>query len=228
MRGRPTLGFLNVPDFSQLDWTYTVSKLRFTRATTAAFAAIVALAGCASSSGSPSSSMSNMDHGSSPMSSAPSASAAFNAADVDFVSSMIPHHTQAVRMVDTLLKKTGVDPQVVSLATKIKGEQGLEITTMKSWLTLWKVSNSSGMGMGKEHGMGMMSDAEMSALDSATGVAAAKLFLAQMMQHHEGAIEMATAEESQGKSAKALSLAKNIVATQTAEIETIKTLLATL
>ncbi|MBC7517869.1 MAG: DUF305 domain-containing protein [Microbacteriaceae bacterium] len=198
--------------------------MRFTLATTAALAAIVALAGCSSSSSTPS--MTGMNHGSSPMNSAPAASDSFNSADVDFATGMIPHHTQAVAMTDTLAKKSGIDPAVSAIATKIKAEQGPEITTMKSWLTEWKVPNSSGMGM--DHGMGMMSDADMSALDSATGVAAAKLFLTQMMQHHEGAIAMATTEVSQGKNADAVALAKNIVATQTAEITAFKSLLAAL
>jgi len=198
--------------------------MRFTLATTAALAAVVALAGCSSTSGSPS--MTGMNHGNSPMNSAPAASASFNAADVDFATGMIPHHTQAVSMVDVLAKKTGIDPAVTTLATKIKAEQGPEITTMKSWLTEWKVPASTGMGM--DHGMGMMTDADMSALDSASGVAAAKLFLTQMMQHHEGAVSMATTEVSQGKNADAVALAKNIIITQTTEIAAIRSLLATL
>ena len=198
--------------------------MRFTFAATAALVTVVALAGCSSSAGSPS--MMGMNHGSSPMNSAPASNASFNTADVDFTTGMIPHHTQAVRMVDVLAKKTGIDPAVTTLATKIKAEQGPEITTMTSWLTDWKVPTATGMGM--DHGMGMMSDAEMSALDSATGAPAAKLFLTQMMQHHEGAISMATTEVSHGKNTEAVALARNIITTQTTEIASIKSLLATL
>ena len=74
----------------------------------------------------------------------------------------------------------------------------------------------------------MMSDADMSSLDSATGVNAAKLFLAQMTQHHEGAIQMASTEVADGKSADAVTLAKNIVSSQTAEVQAMKDLLAKL
>lgn len=170
--------------------------------------------------------MPGMDHGTSPMGSTPPKSASFNAADVTFTAGMIPHHTQAVSMSDTLLKKTGIDSKVVDLATKIKAAQGPEITTMKSWLTSWNVKAATGMEMGS--GMGMMSDADMSALDSATGSTAAKLFLTQMIQHHQGAIAMATTEVSQGKNADAVALAKSIALSQTAEIKTITSLLAAL
>ena len=203
-----------------------MSKLRSTLAVTAVLAASVALAGCASPSGSPSNSMPSMDHASTPMSSAPPAGASFNIADLNFINGMIPHHSQAVAMSDTLLKKAGIDPAVVALATKIKGAQDPEIVTMKSWLTSWKMANTSDLGM--RDGMGMMSDADMSALDAATGVSAAKLFLTQMTQHHEGAIEMAKTEISKGKDPRAVTLAKKIAADQSAEIKTIKSLLATL
>ena len=97
---------------------------------------------------------------------------------------------------------------------------------MKSWLADWKVTSPSGAGMG--HGMGMMSDSDMSSLDSAVGPAAGKLFLEQMTKHHDGAVAMATTEVTAGKSADAVALAKSIIATQNAEIQTMKDLLAAL
>jgi len=126
-----------------------------------------------------------------------STSANFNAADVTFVTGMIPHHTQAVAMSDTLLKKNWNRPTVAALAVKFKGKQASEITKMTGWLRSWKVPTSTassmfGMDMGT--GTGMMSDADMSALDSASGLTASKLFLTQMIQHHVGAIGMATTE----------------------------------
>ena len=45
-------------------------------------------------------------------------------------------------------------------------------------------------------GDGMMSDGDMAVLESAEGADAARLFLEQMITHHEGAIEMALAEPS--------------------------------
>lgn len=203
-----------------------MSTLRSTFIVTAALATAVTLAACSSTGSGGSTTGANPS--STPMST--SASASFNAADVTFVTGMIPHHTQAVAMSDTLLKKTGIDPTVAALAVKIKGEQAPEITKMTGWLTSWKVPTSTassmpGMDMGT--GTGMMSDADMTALYSASGLTASKLFLTQMIQHHEGAIGMATTENKAGKNSDALTLATGIISSQSAEISTMKKLLTT-
>lgn len=197
-----------------------MSRNRTTFITAAILATGLALAGCSSTSAP----APGVAGSSSATGSSPAANASFNAADVMFVSGMVPHHEQAVSMSDTLLTKNGIDPVVLALATTIKAEQAPEIATMKSWLSKWKVSADSGMG----HGMGMMSDGDMSSLDSASGSAAAKLYLTQMIQHHEGAIGMAKTESSAGKSADALALAKSIIASQSGEVQTMKDLLGTL
>lgn len=193
----------------------------------AALAATVILAGCSSPAST--SEMNGMDHGTS--SSNPTEASDFNESDVTFVHAMLPHHQQAVTMADVLLEKTGIDPAVTTIAATIKAEQAPEISTMNSWLSKWKVptgasSTMPGMDMGTE--TGMMSEADMSALHSASGSAASKLFLTQMISHHQGAIEMAKTETKAGKNADALTLATSIVSSQTTEIATMKGLLATL
>ena len=80
---------------------------------------------------------------------------------------------------------------------------------------------------GMDHG-GMMSEGDMTALDTATGLDASKLFLQQMTQHHQGAIDMATSEINEGKNRDALALAKKIIQDQPAEITEMQRLLATL
>ena len=62
---------------------------------------------------------------------------------------------------------------------------------------------------------GMMSGDDLTKLDAAQGTDAAKLFLSQMIAHHEGAVEMANAEVRSGKNAEAVALAKDIAASQT-------------
>ena len=83
-----------------------------------------------------------------------------------------------------------------------------------------------GMGMGM--GMGMMSAAEMEALRNAQGVEAAKLFLTGMITHHQGAIDMAQNEIANGQAAPAVELAKSIITSQQKEIDTMKSILASL
>ncbi|QHK22286.1 DUF305 domain-containing protein [Pseudarthrobacter psychrotolerans] len=194
-------------------------------------ATAIALAGCSTgSAGSDGSSMPGMNHGSSGMSadSAPAA-ADFNAADAIFAQMMIPHHTQAVEMSDLMLKKEGIPATVASLATRIKAAQGPEIEKMTSWLKNWNQPTQMTSGMAGGHGMsGMMGDDDMAALKAAQGTEAARLFLTQMIAHHEGAVMMAKTESTDGKNPEAVQLAKDIVTAQETEIQEMKDLLATL
>ncbi|UTT68883.1 DUF305 domain-containing protein [Arthrobacter sp. DNA4] len=199
----------------------------------AALAASLGLAGCAANAGSGSSMP--MDHGSSgAMSSSmpsagnlPSAGDDHNQADIMFAQMMIPHHSQAVEMSDIVLAKSDVPAEVTALATRIKGAQAPEIKQMTGWLSGWgaptAMSDHSGHGM-----TGMVDDAGIDKLKSASGTEAAKLFLEQMIGHHEGAINMAQQEISAGKSPEAVKLGHDIVDAQQAEITQMKQLLAAL
>lgn len=175
---------------------------------------------------------------------ATSAQAAHNDADVTFAQGMIPHHEQALEMSDMLIGKQGVDPAVLSLANRIKEAQGPEIEQMQGWLQQWGVGPASGGmpghdmpghdmsggdGMGDMPGMGaghgMMSEADMAALQNAQGAAAGRLFLEQMIRHHEGAITMAEQEIDNGQFPAAIEMARNIVSSQQAEIDEMRALL---
>jgi uncharacterized protein (DUF305 family) len=204
----------------------------------AAIAAAIALAGCSTGSGAGSSAtsgMPGMNHGSSamPASSAPATSAAasaeFNDADTMFAQMMVPHHAQAVEMSDMILAKEGIPAPVTDLATKIKAAQGPEIEKMTGWLESWGQPTGAPTGAHSGHSMsGMMGEEDMAQLEAARGTEAAKLFLAQMIAHHEGAVEMAKTESSDGKNADAVQLSKDIASDQEAEIQEMKDLLATL
>lgn len=206
----------------------------------AALAATVALAGCSTgsagpsatptSSTSPKDSMHGMDHGSSMMpGSSPAAAAEHNAADTMFAQMMIPHHEQAVEMSDMMLKKQDIPAQVTSLASKIKAAQGPEIEKMTGWLTNWNEPAMAPSGHAMGGGMdGMMNDDDMKELAAAQGADAAKLFLTQMIAHHEGAVTMAKTETTAGKNPEAVQLSRNITTSQEAEIQEMKDLLAAL
>jgi uncharacterized protein (DUF305 family) len=68
----------------------------------------------------------------------------------------------------------------------------------------------------------------MDQLKQANGSAASRLFLEQMIQHHEGAIVMAQTQLDKGKYPAAVALAKAIVSAQTDEIATMRAILDTL
>jgi uncharacterized protein (DUF305 family) len=195
-----------------------------------------ALAVVAISTGCSSSNESEQPAGHSPSSSAtaaPSSTAAaeaHNDTDVMFAQHMIPHHTQAVEMSDMVLGKQGIDPRVTELATQIKAAQGPEIQQMHGWLTQWGTPAMPPMsGHGDMPGMsGMMSEQNMTALKDAQGVDASKLFLTQMIAHHEGAITMAQTEIKDGQYVPAVEMARAIVTTQQQEIDTMNGILASL
>ncbi|MCV7281401.1 DUF305 domain-containing protein [Mycolicibacterium flavescens] len=175
--------------------------------------------------------------------SAASSDATHNDADVKFAQGMIPHHQQAIEMSDMLLGKQGIDPEVISLANDIKNAQGPEIEKMQGWLQEWGVPSSPAPaptsaampghnmpghqmpsgdmgdmpGMGGGHGM--MSEADMAALQNAQGAEATRLFLSQMITHHKGAIMMAQEEIEIGQFPAAVEMARAIVSSQQAEID---------
>ncbi|MEI3865735.1 DUF305 domain-containing protein [Microbacterium sp. CCNWLW134] len=148
-------------------------------------------------------------------------------ADARFAMMMIPHHEQAVEMSDMLLAKDDIDERVTSLAQRIKAAQGPEIEQMEEWL------DAEGIGMGGMDDMGrdgmgrsgMMSEGDMQALEAAEGEDAARLFLEQMIVHHEGAIEMSEDLLEDGEDAEMRALAESIVESQTAEIAEMQALL---
>ena len=175
--------------------------------------------------------------------------AAHNDADVMFAQMMIPHHSQAIEMSDMLLAKEGIPEEVTALAEQIKAAQGPEITQLESWLEQWgeptempETGNNDmpGMDEGMDEGMdgmegmegmqmeGMMSEEDMQALSDAQGTDAARLFLEQMIAHHEGAIDMAQTEIEDGQFPDAVEMARTIVDTQQQEIDTMRQLEAQL
>ena len=197
---------------------------KFLVVSTTALAAALVLAGCSTGTGD---TMPGMDHSTSATSSTPTADAVggHNSADTTFAQMMTPHHEQAVEMSDIMLAKTGMDPKIETLAQDIKAAQGPEIQKMTDWLTGWSEPTS----MAGNHGMdGMMTDSDLNKLKSAQGTDASKLFLTQMIAHHEGAVEMARTEVTDGKNADAVALAQEIVSSQEAEIKDMQDLLATL
>ena len=205
-----------------------MKKIRTTALVAVPLAGALLLAGCADN-GDSMPGMPGMDNGGSSASPSESTTADFNMADSMFAMMMIPHHQQAVEMSDMILAKSDVDQQVLDLAQQIKDAQQPEIDTMQGWLDDWGVSSDSmdmsGMDMGED---GMMSEDEMAALKAATGPAAAKMFLEQMIEHHKGAIQMAETELQDGKNADAKKLAQAVVDTQSAEITTMQELLTQL
>lgn len=158
----------------------------------------------------------------------------FNDADVTFAQEMIPHHRQATEMAEMAASRTK-NAEVLDLAKRITAAQDPEIETMSGWLKDWgKDVPADDAGMGDMAGMdhssggsmqGMMTDAQMSDLEASSGSQFDELFLTMMVEHHEGAVEMAKTEQADGKNTEAVALAKAIETAQTAEISEMNGLL---
>ena len=166
-----------------------------------------------------------------------------NDADVAFASDMIQHHAQALSMVDLTVGRP-LDPEVESLAEQIREAQAPEIEQMADWLTTWGEDVPETMrdhvNAGHDHGgaaesmegmegmedmPGMMSADDMRALEEADDADFQTMWLEMMIEHHRGAVEMAETEQEEGRYRDAVELAGTIVASQTAEIETMEGLL---
>ena len=143
-------------------------------------------------------------------------SSGYSSQDIMFAEMMIPHHQQAIEMSDLALK-ISTNPEVLALAQEIKDAQSPEIEQMKSW----GASSMTHMG----HMMdGMLSDEEISELAAAKGSEFDRLFLEGMINHHEGAIDMAEIVID-SKNDEVAALANSIIEAQRAEISKMKELL---
>jgi uncharacterized protein (DUF305 family) len=168
------------------------------------------------------------------------AQAPFSQADADFLSDMILHHGQAIEM-SALVAERSASDQVQKFANRIDVVQDSEIDLMSGWLEEndypVPLTAEGGDGSGPrapehEHdaaGMpGMLTDAEMAALEKATGEEFDRLYLKGMIKHHEGALTMCEEVAGSGSEERVLELATNIAADQMAEIDRMSNMLAEL
>lgn len=144
-----------------------------------------------------------------------------NSGDVEFAQMMIPHHEQAVEMADVALANDTASQDVKALAAQIKAAQDPEIQTMKGWLAQWGASESAGQ---MDHG-GMMSDEDMSSLMGISGPEFNQMWVTMMIEHHEGAVEMAQDVLATTSNPEVEKLATAVVQGQEKEITTMKGML---
>ncbi len=170
---------------------------------------------------------------------APDRSPEWNQADVDYVTDMIWHHLQALEM-SQLAPDRAQDPAVRSLASRIFDVQGSEIHGLAAWLqerdlpvpVVIEQGDGSGPrlpdgGHGHDAGSmpGMLSAAQMTELEKASGPEFDELYLTGMIQHHQGAVDMSTTVMVEGVDARTNELAHDIGAGQQAEIGRLQELL---
>jgi uncharacterized protein (DUF305 family) len=165
-----------------------------------------------------------------------STDASFNDADVAFAQGMLPHHEGAIEMAQ-LATDRAADPRVRDLATNIEAAQAPEIDTLNGWLDQWGATpsgsaSSSSAGMdGMDHSGQDMDDMggdmgmDLDALAAASGPDFDRLFLTQMVTHHQGAVAMAETEIADGEYPDAIAMAESIRDSQSTEIDQMQDLL---
>lgn len=159
--------------------------------------------------------------------------APFNADDVTFVQEMIPHHEQAVEM-STMVTGRTVSAELGELAAQISNAQEPEIALMRSLLDEWGQDQPAAMDHGSDdhgghggHSMpGMMSKEDMKSLETSADGMFERMWLQMMIEHHDGAITMSQTVLNKGKDPRVRELANAIIAAQRAEIDLMRSMLA--
>ena len=163
---------------------------------------------------------------------APSYGPPAGAIDVGFLQDMTVHHTQAVQMAVWERGNT-TDPELRQLAFDIESTQNQQLGMMQGWLRLWELPTESSpgqymawMGMPSTAMPGMASDADLVRFRAQTGVPMDVAFLQLMLRHHRGGLSMMQEEAEHGSVPVVTQLARSMVASQTAEADTMTQMLA--
>lgn len=146
--------------------------------------------------------------------------------DAHFIEQMIPHHEDAITMAK-LAQTKATTPEVKKLASDIITSQGKEIDQMTTWYKEWfdrtlpigkEVMNQHGMMGGSQMHMGMMgNDTDVTRLENAQDFD--KTFVEDMIPHHQMAVMMASMLKGGTTRPEMKTLADNIIADQTKEID---------
>jgi uncharacterized protein (DUF305 family) len=176
--------------------------------------------------------------------------AGYSDADVRFMQGMIEHHAQALAMT-ALLRSRTTRPDMHLLAERIEVSQKDEIGLMSRWLEKRheQVPDYSAIVAGRpdtSHAMsmpgmdisggassmlmpGMLTPAQLAALAGTSGPSFDRLFLEDMIRHHEGALIMVRdlfATNGAAQEPEIFQYASDIDADQRAEIMRMRALLA--
>ena len=140
-------------------------------------------------------------------------------ADVAFVAAMVVHHEQAVELAE-LAPGRAADPELTELAARIAVTQAAEAESMRGWLE--RRSSRDAASGDHDHAEGMAGEISRSTIDRAAGLSGAafdRLFVAAMIPHHQGALEMAEARMAESGDPAVARWARAIATAQALEID---------
>jgi len=143
--------------------------------------------------------------------------------DRHFIEQMIPHHDGAIAMATLALEKAE-RPEIKTLAGAVIRDQNREIVQMRDWYKDWFLaevpegtSSMMGGGMMSGSGMHMGGREDIQTLQNANDFD--KAFIEAMIPHHQLAVMMAQMLRSGTNRPEMLSLAGNIIESQSREIQ---------
>ena len=172
----------------------------------------------------------------------------YTAADVRFMQGMIGHHAQALAMTALIPTRTSRQ-DIRSLGQRIEVSQRDEIAMMRQWLmdrhqqvptsnvvhdhqaVADHSMNMPGMAMSDTLMPGMLTTEQLAELARTNGEDFDRLFLEDMIRHHEGALVMVASlfgTTGSAQEAEVFRFASEVDSDQRAEIARMNTLLDTL
>lgn len=137
----------------------------------------------------------------------------------EFITEMIPHHEEAIESAKEVLARGGTTPEIRTLVENIMAAQEAEVVSMKGWFKEWYGADYKPEGNYKP----MMRD-----VSNLSGAELDKAFLTDMIMHHTMAIMMSQSVNAYIVHDELKTLTENIKTSQSAEIETMQTILKTL
>ncbi len=157
-----------------------------------------------------------------------------NSPEAGFARDMSAHHAQAVNM-GMIAQRKGVNSAVRGFGADIALTQQGQIGVMDQWLREWGVNSNTDAapmswmpaGMNTlDNGLmpGMATQAEMQALENATGPEVDRLFLQMMIKHHLGGIHMVDGVLGLTDNPDVVWLAKSMKAGQQGEVTALQSL----
>ena len=139
--------------------------------------------------------------------------------DIDYANMMLQHHQGAVDMAKLQISK-GSDTSLKSFSAKVIEDQQKEIALMAEFISRSKAiasPNSSAFIKALEASMDAMMSTAVEIYNDID-----KDFVAQMIPHHQSAVDMANAYLKYGKDPGLIKMSTGIVTSQTREIDWLK------
>jgi uncharacterized protein (DUF305 family) len=137
-------------------------------------------------------------------------------ADAKFAAQLAVHRAQSVELAVLLLAKPYINEQVRALATRVRSEQAAQVELLRGWLAGWNTpvpapngspTAAAGPAGDPSRIPGMQRADDVDALRRMSGNDAARLYLAMMVNHELGAVQLANIELAGGRNPTARALA---------------------